>query len=48
MTEPRTRRAFLEALIYAYHEPWIAKTPELYQPATRNLIQGAGKASALT
>ena len=36
------------AEIYAYHEPWITKTPELYQPATRNLIQGAGKTSALT
>jgi aspartyl-tRNA(Asn)/glutamyl-tRNA(Gln) amidotransferase subunit A len=34
--------------IYAYHLPWITKTPELYQPATRNLIQGAGKASAAT
>lgn len=34
--------------IYAYHEPWITKTPELYQPATRNLVQGAGKTSALT
>jgi aspartyl-tRNA(Asn)/glutamyl-tRNA(Gln) amidotransferase subunit A len=32
--------------IYAYHLPWITKTPELYQTATRNLIQGAGKASA--
>jgi aspartyl-tRNA(Asn)/glutamyl-tRNA(Gln) amidotransferase subunit A len=27
--------------IYAYHAPWIAKTPELYQNATRNLIQSA-------
>jgi len=27
--------------IYAYHKPWITKTPELYQPATRTLIQGA-------
>jgi aspartyl-tRNA(Asn)/glutamyl-tRNA(Gln) amidotransferase subunit A len=27
--------------IYAYHTPWITKTPELYQQATRNLIQGA-------
>src|SRR5688500_258070 len=36
------------AEIYAYHEPWITKSPELYQPATRNLIQGAGKTSALT
>ena len=25
--------------IYAYHQPWITKTPELYQEATRNLIQ---------
>jgi aspartyl-tRNA(Asn)/glutamyl-tRNA(Gln) amidotransferase subunit A len=36
------------AEIYAYHEPFISKTPELYQQATRNLIQGAGKTSALT
>src|SRR5262245_30326618 len=34
--------------IYAYHQPWITKTPELYQEATRNLIQGAGKANAAT
>jgi aspartyl-tRNA(Asn)/glutamyl-tRNA(Gln) amidotransferase subunit A len=34
--------------IYAYHEEWITGTPELYQTATRNLIQGAGKASAAT
>jgi len=34
--------------IYAYHTPWISKTPELYQEATRNLIQGAGKANAAT
>ena len=31
--------------IYAYHVPWITKTPELYQAATRNLIQGAGTVS---
>jgi aspartyl-tRNA(Asn)/glutamyl-tRNA(Gln) amidotransferase subunit A len=36
------------AEIYAYHLPWITKTPELYQDATRNLIQGAGKASPAT
>jgi len=36
------------AEIYAYHEPWFTKTPELYQQATRNLIQGTSKASALT
>jgi aspartyl-tRNA(Asn)/glutamyl-tRNA(Gln) amidotransferase subunit A len=34
--------------IYAYHQPWITKTPELYQAATRTLIQGAGKTSATT
>src|SRR4030095_10750696 len=28
--------------------PWITKTPELYQDATRNLIQGAGKSSSAT
>ena len=32
--------------IYAYHLPYITTTPELYQTATRNLIQGAGKANA--
>jgi aspartyl-tRNA(Asn)/glutamyl-tRNA(Gln) amidotransferase subunit A len=32
--------------IYAYHTPWITKTPELYQAATRNLIQGAGKGTS--
>lgn len=34
--------------IYAYHEEWITKTPELYQAATRNLIQAAGKTNAAT
>ena len=34
--------------IYAYHLPWITTTPELYQQATRTLIQGAGKTSATT
>jgi aspartyl-tRNA(Asn)/glutamyl-tRNA(Gln) amidotransferase subunit A len=34
--------------IYAYHRPWITRTPELYQAATRNLIEGAGKANAAT
>jgi aspartyl-tRNA(Asn)/glutamyl-tRNA(Gln) amidotransferase subunit A len=28
--------------IYAYHMPWITKSPELYQEATRTLIQRAG------
>jgi aspartyl-tRNA(Asn)/glutamyl-tRNA(Gln) amidotransferase subunit A len=34
--------------IYAYHLPWMTKTPELYQTPTRILIEGAGKASAAT
>jgi aspartyl-tRNA(Asn)/glutamyl-tRNA(Gln) amidotransferase subunit A len=34
--------------IYAYHQPWITKTPELYQDATRTLIQAAGKANSAT
>jgi aspartyl-tRNA(Asn)/glutamyl-tRNA(Gln) amidotransferase subunit A len=34
--------------IYAYHQPWITKTPELYQDATRNLIQGASKTGSAT
>src|SRR5262249_48361121 len=34
--------------IYAYHLPWITKTPELYQTATRNLIEAAGRANAAT
>ena len=34
--------------IYAYHEPWITKTPQLYQQATRTLIEGAGRTSAVT
>lgn len=34
--------------IYAYHVPWITKTPELYQAPTRALIQGAGKTTAVT
>jgi aspartyl-tRNA(Asn)/glutamyl-tRNA(Gln) amidotransferase subunit A len=34
--------------IYAYHQEWITQTPELYQAATRNLIQASGKANAAT
>jgi aspartyl-tRNA(Asn)/glutamyl-tRNA(Gln) amidotransferase subunit A len=36
------------AEIYAYHIPWITKTPELYQTATRNLIEGAGNGKPAT
>ena len=32
--------------IYAYHAPWITKTPELYQPPTRRIVQGGANASA--
>lgn len=32
--------------IYAYHSPWITKSPELYQEATRGLIQRAGEAKS--
>jgi aspartyl-tRNA(Asn)/glutamyl-tRNA(Gln) amidotransferase subunit A len=34
--------------IYAYHAEWITKTPELYQEATRNIIQAGGKANSAT
>jgi aspartyl-tRNA(Asn)/glutamyl-tRNA(Gln) amidotransferase subunit A len=34
--------------IYAYHQPWITKTPESYQDATRALIQAAAKTSSST
>lgn len=34
------------AEIYAYHEPWITTTPELYQPPIRALIEGAGRGGA--
>jgi aspartyl-tRNA(Asn)/glutamyl-tRNA(Gln) amidotransferase subunit A len=40
--------AVWNAEIYAYHQPWITKTPELYQDATRNLIQAAGKSPSAT
>jgi aspartyl-tRNA(Asn)/glutamyl-tRNA(Gln) amidotransferase subunit A len=36
------------AEIYAYHTPWITKTPELYQQATRALIQNAGNGKPAT
>jgi aspartyl-tRNA(Asn)/glutamyl-tRNA(Gln) amidotransferase subunit A len=34
--------------IHAYHQEWITQTPELYQTATRNLIQASGRANATT
>jgi aspartyl-tRNA(Asn)/glutamyl-tRNA(Gln) amidotransferase subunit A len=32
------------AEIYAYHAPWITKTPELYQEATRRIVLGGADA----
>jgi aspartyl-tRNA(Asn)/glutamyl-tRNA(Gln) amidotransferase subunit A len=32
------------AEIYAYHAPWITKTPELYQEATRRIVLGGANA----
>jgi aspartyl-tRNA(Asn)/glutamyl-tRNA(Gln) amidotransferase subunit A len=34
------------AEIYAYHGPWVTKTPELYQDATRRIVLGGAKTSA--
>src|SRR5687767_9200394 len=34
------------AEIYAYHAPFVTKTPELYQEATRRIVLGGAKASA--
>ena len=34
------------AEIYAYHAPWITKSPELYQDATRRIVQGGADAKS--
>jgi aspartyl-tRNA(Asn)/glutamyl-tRNA(Gln) amidotransferase subunit A len=34
------------AEIYAYHAPWITKTPELYQEPTRRIVLGGATTSA--
>jgi aspartyl-tRNA(Asn)/glutamyl-tRNA(Gln) amidotransferase subunit A len=34
------------AEIYAYHAPWITKTPELYQEATRRIVLGGADSKA--
>jgi aspartyl-tRNA(Asn)/glutamyl-tRNA(Gln) amidotransferase subunit A len=36
------------AEIYAYHAPWITKTPELYQEATRRIVMGAADSKSET
>jgi aspartyl-tRNA(Asn)/glutamyl-tRNA(Gln) amidotransferase subunit A len=38
--------AVSNAEIYAYHAPWISKTPELYQEATRRIVMGGANARA--
>jgi aspartyl-tRNA(Asn)/glutamyl-tRNA(Gln) amidotransferase subunit A len=34
------------AEIYAYHAPWVTKTPELYQEATRRIVLGGAETRA--
>jgi aspartyl-tRNA(Asn)/glutamyl-tRNA(Gln) amidotransferase subunit A len=36
------------AEIYAYHAPWITKTPELYQDATRRIVMGGANVRSET
>jgi aspartyl-tRNA(Asn)/glutamyl-tRNA(Gln) amidotransferase subunit A len=36
------------AEIYAYHAPWITKTPELYQEATRRIVMGGANTRSET
>ena len=38
--------AVSNAEIYAYHAPWITKTPELYQEATRRIVLGGANSKA--
>jgi aspartyl-tRNA(Asn)/glutamyl-tRNA(Gln) amidotransferase subunit A len=38
--------AVANAEIYAYHAPWVTKTPELYQEATRRIVLGGAKSTA--
>ena len=33
---------------YAYHLPYLSKTPELYQPSTRDRLEGGAKVTAAT
>ena len=36
------------AEIYAYHAPWMTKTPELYQEATRRIVMGGANTRSET
>lgn len=40
--------AVSNAEIYAYHAPWITKTPELYQEATRRIVLGGANSKPET
>jgi aspartyl-tRNA(Asn)/glutamyl-tRNA(Gln) amidotransferase subunit A len=44
--EVSTDRTLASAEAYAYHEPFVASSPELYQPATLTRIQTGAKVSA--
>jgi aspartyl-tRNA(Asn)/glutamyl-tRNA(Gln) amidotransferase subunit A len=38
--------AVSSAEIYAYHAPWVTKTPELYQEATRRIVLGGANSKS--
>lgn len=40
------QRARMPLEIYAYHAPWVTKTPELYQEATRRIVLGGANTKA--
>src|SRR5450631_3383143 len=44
--EVSTDRTLASAEAYAYHEPFVARSPEFYQPATLARIQSGAKISA--
>ena len=44
--EVSTDRTLASAEAYAYHEPFVARSPELYQPATLDRIQSGANVSA--
>ena len=41
-----TNRSVTDAEAYAYHAAWLSKTPELYQPSTRERLRAAGQVTA--
>jgi aspartyl-tRNA(Asn)/glutamyl-tRNA(Gln) amidotransferase subunit A len=42
-----TNRAVTDAEAYAYHSEWLSKTPELYQPFTRERLRAAGQVTTV-